>query len=112
MARVRLPPPGNGRRVCFDDVVELNEGDGYMTSYKDPLLSNEHFSGLLEVLDRELKGNDFGHRFGRLLRSPSFHDSHPWLERPEWGASTPSVDPMANSDCRHLELSSGEGGHP
>ena len=97
MARMRLPPPGNGRRVCFDDVIELNEGDGSLTSYKDPILSNEHFSGLLEMLDRELQGNEFGHRFGRLLRSPSFHDSHPWLESPEW-ISTPSVDPLDSNE--------------
>lgn len=84
VARTRLPPPGNGKRVRFDEFVETADEEGILEHYVDPLIQNHHFNGFLDKLELCLKENEFGHNFGQLLRSPTFHESHAWLDNHEW----------------------------
>ena len=85
-ALLRLPPPGNGKCVHFDEVIELADPEGHVERYVDPLLQNDHFTGLLDKLNSSLKDNEFGYRFGQLLRSPAFHERHIWVDNCEWQA--------------------------
>ena len=50
--------------------LKLADPEGHVERYVDPLLQNDHFTGLLDKLNSSLQDNEFGHRFGQLLRRP------------------------------------------
>ena len=76
-AAVKLPPPGNGKRMRFDELVEAQENHGISKTIVDYTIQNEH-------LTNSMRGNFFAKSLCRPLKAATYQERRVWLETREW----------------------------